>query len=657
MSVNRIHYDLEVIFGLNEGSTVAVPQSEQLYLHKEFHSCPQNFTLYGVTLDALDTDILLGIVIRVFQLRSNCSAYQNSSTYLARGLFATLQQIVRKRLCPHTRSTQVVGNWDALLYDVIERCVFPSHALPAWKRLYKQLLQTDLETPNFDGTGQTVMRIHALSAQLVEAVQSNDVSKLHEALQACDAMASWFSPRCVKISALGDWSLLHLAASVPTPKEVYTVLVQEVGCEVQSVDARGRTALHVAASALNADAVECFNVVSPTVNRIADSSGEIPLQLLMRTVALCPWRKRVSSLRLQQMITALIPATNRDIVWHVEHHSPAVSQQQCALSARSCLFYHAVVHTDDVIAQEVIRIAKLTPRDHWNASAIEEATYTCIRDPRGRLATVELLLQETWTSQVSVDGSKLLDFLDTCLCHALVSAKHAKSDKAVVKALLERVTRQLSTFDVVGSARGPFAFVYLAVMSKDPVLLTIVLAALPRTAVTEFIFPASARRSAPESVAHHETDEYRRQDNDRFRRILSRFLPLDADAAVWSLLQHRHMSPMSLACALGSAEMVNTMQRACYVAPGQRAPASRGVLDQQLQADHFHPANFCLAAGASDCFRLIRNMHTVESFYELCFSSNGEHFCLFLTPSHALYIFICLHSQQQAPEQRYSPLC
>lgn len=680
MSVDRYHYDLEALFGFSEiTSESSTHDSEQLILHKDFQRQTQRFSLYGVSIDKIEVEQLLGFVIKVIYARY-VGTLNGSFSNMANCLFPMLQILLRRRICPHTDGFGALGSWDAIFFDVIENIVLPSILMPAWKRMYKGLVLNDLQSSNFEGTGSAVMQMHRSIAKLAETVPYGNICDLQEVLRDCCIMDNWFTPRCVRIGLLDRWSLLHLAASSATAsKEVLLYLVQQVGCETSFTDIKGRTALHIAALALNYEGVLYLSTVSPAAVKVTDTSGKTPLALLLHSVSLCSWQKKAQSHRMQQMITALIPAANPEFIWHCEYQEnlqsdnnhpqlfsagindtfatstiPIVmfsSQAQCQHLAflKSCLFYRAVTLTDDGVADEVVRIAKSCASSvRWHIEVAKEAICTCIRDPRVRVSTVKLLLQEFFPVGVDEGDACVgrenqqqqhLQSLDLCLCHAVVSAKHAKTEKVVLKTLLDLFSNHLvpsKVNNVLQSATsaGPFAFIYLSVLSGDPVLLTVVLAALPRKVVQDLVYSQHAHCVQPELI-----DVECQFDYDNCRRHLEFFIPSDSTSVFWALMKHPHISPMSLACAMGSAEMVNTLLRACYVAPGSQRSGER------QEKEHYFPARYCVAVGAAGCLRIIKNVHSVESFYELCYTAKGQHpsvrYYVFLLSCFFIFYFVC----------------
>jgi len=640
MSRYKSLYDLESILGESQ-----VAETEYLFVHKSFVEDPFQFTLYGVTVDLVDAKILLNFVLnflddKVAGLVGPKSEFPMSN--LALNILPRLFSILRQKLCPYSSHFKRIRRWDTLLYNLALDSMFHNNSRATWRRLFTELVTHDLDTvPNFDGSNGTVAKMHAAILDIVQSVGGGDMQQIKDSMQSFSSLSNWVSPANVTIRVLNGWSLLHLAASTAMPAEVYIYLIDTVGCDVLRQDRCGRTALHVAAASLNFHALKVLTAKCPSSVRTVDLNNQSPLQVALRCLSMRQSRKWIDSHYLQEAITILIPTSNPGAIWESwpvsASHTAAIEASKgvrCITSGEAAAkennFYHAVVHTDDHIAAEVVRIARSVPVAQWDLVSIKEALYKCAARPWERKTTVELLFREILTKLVEtqrVDEAALLGIVDCCICAAVLSLKHTKRDRKVLKYLLERY---VALVDVpVNAKEAPPAqhgdegavFVFLAALSGDPDLLSFVLGALPRPLVRALVYPAAARYSPakPERSDNSANEGY----SDEFKTRLKRFCNTLEPSAVDSVFQST-FSPLSLMCALNRADIAHVLMRSSFeVSAHQDSPAGKAAAER-AELDLFYPLYWTTKCGASECMRLMQNTLSKESLVKVYYQFLGK---------------------------------
>lgn len=645
MSRYKSLYDLEIIFADGQ-----VTEAEHLSIHKSFVEDPFQFTLYGVTVDQVDAKILLNFILgllddKVAGLVGPRSEYPLSN--LALNILPRLFSILRQKFCPFSAHFKRIRRWDTLLYDVALNSMFHNNSRATWRRLFTELVIHDLDTvPNFDGSNGTVVKIHAAIQDVVQSVGSGELQLIEDSMQNFSSLSNWVSPANVTIPVLNGWSLLHLAASTAMPAQIYIYLVDTVGCDALRQDRYGRTALHVAAASLNFHALKVLTAKCPTSVRTVDFNDHSPLHVLLQSVSMRQSRKWIDSHHLQEAIAVLTPSSNPGAIWE---SCPTNVVQVATVDAGNgvrCIttdeaaakennFYRAIVHTDDHIAEEVVRIARRVPVAHWDLASIREALYKCAARPWERRTTVELLFREVLTKLVEaqrVDEAALVGIVDSCICAAVLGLKNAKRDRKVLKYLLERYVALVGTSvntnetETSPSLHGDqeAAFVYLAALCGDADLLSFVLGALPRPLVRALVYPAAAQYN-PEKGENSDNsmkDGYSDELQTRLRRFCNTLEP----SAVQQVFQST-FSPLSLMCALNRADIAHVLMRSCFeVSAHQDSPAGKAAA-QRAELDHFYPLYWAVKCGASECVRLIQNTLLKESLVKVYFQFAGQSLC------------------------------
>ena len=637
-------HDLEAIFGNGQ-----IAETDYLFVHKSFIEDPMQFTLYGVTMDLVDAKLLLNFVLgmlddKVSGLVGSKSEFPMSN--LALNILPRLFSILRQKLCPFSAHFKRIRTWDSLLYNVALDSMFHNNSRAAWRRLFVQLVTHDLDTvPNFDGSNGTVVKVHAAVLELVQVVGIGELPPIQDAMQSFASLSNWVSPANVTIRVLNGWSLLHLAASTAMPTQVYIYLIDVVGCDVLRQDNFGRTALHVAAASLNFHAIKVLSTKCPTSIRALDEKKHSPLHVLLRCVSMRQWRKWIDSHHLQEAITILVPASNPGVIWGSSHldaaplSSPEASNMvRCITSddaaAKESNFYRAVVHTDDFIAEEVVRIARRVPVSQWDLASVRETLYKCAARPWERKSTLELLFREIVTKLVEaqrVHEAALRSLVDGCICAAVLSLKHTKRDRSVLKYLLERyvalvVEAPADTKEAASlQSEEAAVFVFIAALSGDPDLLSFVLGALPRPLVRALVYPTAARYNAGDLdmsfavVTESHSDEFK----TRLRRFCNTLEPSAVDIVFQATI-----SPLSLMCALNRVDIVHVLMRSCFEVSAHQDSSAGKAAAQQAELDHFYPLFWAVKGGASDCVRLIQNTVLKDSLVKVYFQFPGR--CVWL---------------------------
>jgi len=341
-------------------------------------------------------------------------------------------------------------------------------------------------------------------------------------------------------------------------------------------------------------------------------------------VSMRPWRKWIESHHLQEMV-ALFVRSNPSQLWsYGVVNTSSNSGVRCAdiryVTAKECLFYQAVVYTDDFVAEEVVKLARLTPTADWDVTALKETLYKCAGRPRDRPASVELLFREMLTplrERGLLSSDDLLDLADCSICTAVLSLKHTKVRRDGLKSLLDRYVAlvQASAGEEEMLDSRAVVFLYLAALSGDADLLKFVLAALPRSLVREMIYPRSMQHGATGEGPNP-------YFGPSFTGILRRFCnTLEAESL--DFVVKSSLSPLSLMCALHRADIVHVLLRACYEVPAHIDTPAGQAAAHQSELDYFYPLHWAVLCGASECIRLVHTTLSKESLKRIYFYMPG----------------------------------
>jgi hypothetical protein len=603
---------LEELFGI-DGKVYNGSKLLDFEIFQQFRSEPGTFTIHGVSLDGLESDHLSTFLVKIMQslLQGNLEVSETSAKYL----LVPYVRYLRLRGAPYTLYYHSIRWWDADYVNALSYNILPSISPGAWKRVCRQLMELDVANlPAHHGQKSMVATVECCVSRLFDATGSGNAQMLTVALSEAGELSGWFLPRYISAAAMNGWTLLHFAAAhINTDAELYAILVNKVGCSVANQDALGQNALHVAAASLNCVGVAALSSAPTSGIRAVDRSGNTPLHLLLRAITLCNWRRRVSFADLQGMITALLPADASQLLWQRWYRPTVQYTAHTTASARSAMLYTAVVSTDNFIAEHVLSSARTAPRETWDLEVIREAIIGCVRSGQDRTATVELILRDfELTVESGAGSSSALDLLDTCLCHAVVTAhRHASTSRTVLTTLLKRLTELLpEATKTTAAAIPPFVFLYLAVSSQNAALVGAVLSHLPRPVVNSLLYPASP---VPMTGT-----------------FVQRLVTFTTEVSTGGFVNGMEslLSPLSLACVLGGVDVVNALLRAGYSALPRRAAAPAQGSDEQpdgpVQSDYFQPILHCVLYARSECLRTIRNLCTKEAMFQLCFTEKGK---------------------------------
>lgn len=112
----------------------------------------------------------------------------------------------------------------------------------------------------------------------------------------------------IRLQQLEGWTLLHLISSSRYLSSERTIKdILRAGMDGVAKDARGKTALHIAAEHFNWTAVNTLTVLVPTLRNVADRPGNIPLVSMLRVMGISPWKKIVAPERIASLIAMLLP--------------------------------------------------------------------------------------------------------------------------------------------------------------------------------------------------------------------------------------------------------------------------------------------------------------------------------------------------------------
>lgn len=618
---------LEAIFGV-DGKFFGDQREEEMDVFLRFRSSPAaHFEIHGVSIDMLECEKLESLLVKALRTAYFSDTHTNAADApnFARHMLVPFISYLRERQFPHTSSSQAARQWDTKFVDTLLSAILASNADMSWKRVCRQVMANDFtNTPTFDGSdGIVTTSIESINS-LIDATCMGHLDKLTTVLSEAGKLSAWFLPRYVTSRIMNGWTLLHFAAASPAVSaEFYTYLVRRVGCSITACDLVGQNALHVAATCFNHTAIAALTKMPTGAVRATDRNGSTPLHALLRAVSLCNWRRRVSSDNLQSMITAVLPADAAQLLWYRTYQPPAQDgqphQAQQVASLQSALLFPAVVYTDDFIAEHVLNLARTAPRDAtWDRDLLAHIAISCVRCPADRTATVALLLRDfDLIGAAPLLGITPLGVLDTLLCHAVACAgRHAKGGRPQITALLVRLVEQLSPDGTdVALTVAPLVFLYLAVARQDAALLGDILSQLPRSVVHCLVFPPSSPPSASEADVP-------------FQKRFAAFLD-ESTATEVRLESIPGLTPLSLACVLGSVDVVNVLLRAAYFAQSRRVTIKSSIdNDGRLsvpcaQSEYFTAVRHCVQYGRFDCLRTIRNLCTKEAMFHLYFLEEG----------------------------------
>jgi hypothetical protein len=604
---------LEELFGIG-GKVCHGSKLPDFEIFQLFLSEPGTFTIHGVSLHGLESDHLSTFLVKIMQSllqKGNLEVCETPANYL----LIPFVRYLRTRVAPYTLYYRSIRRWDAEYVNALSSYILPSSSPGAWKRVCRQLMELDVANlPAHHAQKSIVATVERCVSRLFDATGSGNVQVLTDALSEAGELSGWFLPRYISAAAMNGWTLLHFAAAhLNTDAELYALLVDKAGCSVTNQDALGQNALHVAAASLNCVGVAALTSAPTTAVRAVDHSGNTPLHLLLRAIALCNWRRRVSSADLQGMITALLPADASHLLWQRSYRPAVQHAAHTTASARSAMLYTAVVSTDDFIAEHVLSRARTAPRESWDLEVIREALIGCVRSCHDRTATVELILRDfELAAESGAVNSSELDLLDACLSHAVVTAhRHTSTSRTLLTTLLKRLTELLpEATKATAAVIPPLVFLYLAVSCQNAALVGAVLSQLPRPVVHSLLYPSS-----PVPMT------------GTFAQRLVTFT-MEVPTGGFVNGKESLLSPLSLACVLGGVDVVNALLRAGYSALPRRAAVPAHGTDEQpvgpVQSDYFQPILHCVLYARSECLRTIRNLCTKEAMFQLCFVEKGD---------------------------------
>ena len=640
-------YSLESIFDVDQ-SDALTDEMKDVMIHLEFACNPSSFTLMGITLDVLKSDQMLAFLVKILQVMFDnhlyyCSNDQQLSRRAAINLLLPYVTTLRTQLCPSTTNFIYVRKWDKDFIDVLFSVILNSQSYPTWKRICKQIILNDLgTTPNFDGSQGIIRAIQRIILQFTDAIHDGSIEKLKDLMKESENLCCWMLPRCIALPILGGWSLLHLAASNTIHSdELFVYLVDIMGCSIIAIDYNGQSALHVAASNLNYAAVLWICKRNPTANKLTDNQGRIALELLLHTLSVCRWSKKITSPNLHRMVAVLLPDSHSDILWKRRYSvissessiittiepQQEVNNHHNVASARSSLFCIAVTSSDDYVSEEVIRRARSTERANWDVKAIRETVFRCIRSRTCRCSTVELLMRELVAPML--ESGRFPEakqaFLDECLCHAVMSHQ-GRMQGSVLAYLLEQMVPLLRE-----SGEASAVFFLLAVVRQDAAVLTAILAVLPRDISKLLIYPTTTTMTTSSSNSNNISNTNTNASADTSNTalglfnipLLLKFCDISGDPLLSAALESFYLTPLSLACAMNLPAIVHILLRSSYIPPTRR---STNGIDEVTQAeyDHLYAVYYSAMSGASSCLQALRNIFSKESFYKICFELQGE---------------------------------
>lgn len=501
--------------------------------------------------------------------------------------------------------------WDdffAILFVYSFRFSSPS---ACWPRICRSLILKDAVDP---------MSVRGIVRNLIDryfgiftSVYANDVWNIEPFL------LPWIDPATNQQNTLGfetsflhavsivpvGWGLLHHAAHGSSQNMIAKLI--DYGAEVGALDGDKRRPLHIAAASLNLDVCDYLsdNSRSSFIYDV-DIYGKTPLDLLLQAGSLSNWVDCVAPLRLFSSIMKLLGASRN--LW-CYRGDPLIDSSNDEKSDKvdstaaiySNKFYSILYHIkgcDDMVAVMIIEVAKSCSSYLWNVPVIMQCIFLAVHQRRYRLLKnlLESFHEKLFTCfqyssayvSIGVNGMQVEGyFLQYCLAVAVQN----KSSCRIISLLSHYITQQLNGRDDLQLHDSlPFTDVInIAVMRC---------ASLERSVLTpqesKAIFSPSNLEKVKKFAVSLEDEENDLRTNQEEIDVLESIIgvngfssvlhpccmteslrdslgeeitALNKSAPLWSLFSDeenmrnklRNVSPLSLACLLGSSTILRTL--------------------------------------------------------------------------------------------------
>ena len=514
-----------------------------------------------------------------------------------------------------------------------------------------------------------------------------------------------------------QWTILHHAAHWSS-KEMLIELI-ECGAEVGVLDADRRHPLHIAAISLNFDALDYLvDQHGRSFTQDIDIYDKTPLDLLLQSVSLSDWAKRVSPMRLLSSVVKLL--NTKSSLWtlpgasYAENGSMVTGSRITGESIYSNKLYailHCIRGRDRLVAAPVVELAWSCPTVTWNIPIVMHCILLSVRQRRFHL--LECLLEHF--SEILFSSFQLSELADQSgaqvesffLQYCLYVAVHSKASLRIVSLLTHYSAEQFSS-------RGLKQIVD-SVPLTEAILVSVMRCSSffsnpsrrPSTGTISLLSHSQSIQSFNSSVKAEESDTYAPTESPSLvlDEILTMFGPsaiqlptypsyrgiLGVDGQVMALTDDfptmwspfvssenmenllRNFTPLSMACLLGCTATADILLQhiptplklflSSSVAHSLRllVPHGDGMEGLGLggvEGLGWNPIICCILSSSPVCLMQIRHHMGPEIFSDACWSS-GEStiFTSFALPCLALNLsFVICHCIVSNPPPNLPPL-
>ena len=370
-----------------------------------------------------------------------------SNIILLRKLIFLFLGAIRCSIYPHTIYYGFERfRWDALCAETMVNIIFRSAPYGSWKRLMLEFMKESLHDNLSISPDTTIMRLHHVTQEILDAVVDSDLGTLRKLVPISKDFLSesrvthstvlhkYMAPSLITFEQLNGMTVFHCAASVQKVSpvsnnssasssledeeervKIYDFLL-EACCDCVMTDNNLRTPLHTAAYALNSSFIASmtssrnkYRSKATSALEMLDSKGYRPVDALFYTMSISNWRLFLASKQLEICLLSLLPSETVDALWTRAGNSDE------RLMSESCVFYKSIVYGDILIAQAVVKLAKISMIQMYH-NIILDTIVQCTKRKKER--AVVLLLQE-FGAELFSKNTLQHTFLNLCLSIAI----------------------------------------------------------------------------------------------------------------------------------------------------------------------------------------------------------------------------------------------
>jgi hypothetical protein len=358
-------------------------------------------------------------------------------------------------------------SWDGI-FAILFTCLFRySSPSACWPRICKTLILRDAQP--FSAKGGKNIWNGVVAVLMDRYFKTFDCIYENRFLDVATFLRQRHDPMIKNNSRLGfdttflrvvsivpaQWTILHHAAHWSS-KEMLIELI-ECGAEVGVLDADRRHPLHIAAISLNFDALDYLvDQHGRSFTQDIDIYDKTPLDLLLQSVSLSDWAKRVSPMRLLSSVVKLL--NTKSSLWIVpgasyeENGSMTANARITAESIYSNKLYailYCIRGRDRLVAAPVVELAWSCPTGTWNIPIVMHCILLSVRQRRFHLLECllehfsEFLFSSFQLSELADQSGAQVEsfFLQYCLYVAV----HSKASLRIVSLLTHYSAEQFSS--------------------------------------------------------------------------------------------------------------------------------------------------------------------------------------------------------------------